>query len=282
MILRIFALALALLSGSIFSISQDYSTLTSNTYKTSVIIPCCAKHAQHLYSLLELLEKQTILPDEVVISLSESTSVDSAVMSQLQNSSWPFPVKLLLSEQKMYAGENRNKACEYSTGEVLITQDADDIPHPQRIEIIKYFFKNHKIDHLMHMWVEAKPHSSILFRKHENLKHIPFFYPTTYEDVRGKHMTNGNVAISRRVFEKIKWSDMPRGQDSDFNKRVYINFRKRLALRISLLAYRIYLSSIATKEEIPSHYAVDNQSFNVYHQNTSRYPVEVIICGATK
>lgn len=211
---------------------------------SSVIIPCCAKHASQLFNLVTLYEEQTILPDEIVISLSESDKVPDDIILALQTRSWKFPVKLLLSEKKLYAGQNRNIACSNASGDIFICQDADDIPHPQRVEIIKYFFEHYDIDHLMHEWFEARENDLINFNQYQDLKNINFFWPRKFKDI-GKYgrFTNGNVAIRRQIFEKITWSDLPRGQDTKFNNQVYNISNQCILIKCILLAYRRYLST---------------------------------------
>lgn len=50
--------------------------------------------------------------------------------------------------------------CISSEGEILITQDADDIPHPQKIEATEYFFSHYDVDHLIHTWKPSSKHNS--------------------------------------------------------------------------------------------------------------------------
>ena len=69
--------------------------------KVSVIIPCHFKHAYLLHPLLQLFERQTRLPDEVVISLSEANKVSRSIIATLENEEWLFPVKLLLSDERV-------------------------------------------------------------------------------------------------------------------------------------------------------------------------------------
>ncbi len=255
-----FIVASILLFGHALS-EGNLKHLTGDDLTTSVIIPCCAKHAQHLYPLLKRYEYQTELPNEAVISLSESGQVPSTILDALQKELWKFPVTLILSEKKLFAGPNRNKACEHATGDLLICQDADDIPYPQRVEIIKYFFKTYAIDHLIHQWSELNQDGTLpferrdkLFRLHlllyKDFSQMQFFYPKTFNDVwEPDTFTNGNIAISRRVFDAVKWSDEPRGQDSIFNKNVYARFQNCIAIKVPLLVYRSFLSSVKKSEE---------------------------------
>ncbi len=112
--------------------------ITADTHlKTSIIIPCHPRHACHLYDLISLYEEQTVLPDEIVISLSQSNQVSEEIIHNIESTPWAFSVKLLKSDKKLYAGQNRNRACDKAAGDIFICQDADDLPHPQRVEIIQ-------------------------------------------------------------------------------------------------------------------------------------------------
>ena len=110
----------------------------SSHVTTSVIIPCFYGHFKHLDELMNALCNQTVLPDEVVISLSEIDKLNPALIKKFENKKYPFPVKLIKHRELLWAGPNRNSACEHAIGDIFICQDADDLPHPQRIEIIKY------------------------------------------------------------------------------------------------------------------------------------------------
>lgn len=221
-----------------------YENNTKLPLKTSIIVPCCAQHAEHLYGLVRLYESQTVLPDEIVISLSESDKVPHAIIDALQKEAWRFPVILLLSQEKLFAGQNRNIACEHAKGDIFICQDADDFPHPQRVEIIKYFFQKYKIKHLMHLYSIIKPHESGSTEIYTDLSKITYSFPRIFEMVYGQG-TNGNVAMLKSVFDKLRWSSKPRGQDTEFNAKVYkrTRIKERIFIAVPLLLYRQYLSS---------------------------------------
>lgn len=215
------------------------------TLKVSVIVPCYYKHAQHLVSLLELYEQQVVLPDDVVISISEVHKVEPYILKELETRIWKFPVKVLMSEQVKYAGENRNIACANAIGDIFICQDADDVPHPQRVQIIKYFFENYKVDHLMHGHFELDGKKEVpSFPMRQHLESIVMYWNQEVSKIREKlHCHHGNSAISKELFKKIQWSSKPRGQDIEFNRKVYARKYNCLCIRVPLLGYRYFLSS---------------------------------------
>ena len=235
-----------------FSIVVPQTTDThSDQLTTSLIIPCCPKHAKHLYELLKRYEHQTELPDEVVIALSSSAEVDTSILDTLTNELWRFPITLLLSKERYFAGENRNRASHSASGNLLIFQDADDIPFPQRIEIIKYFFKKYQIKHLIHTCIDLKSWSNANFEPYTHFDKIPFFYPKNYQEIwdHGGYFTNGNIAILKTVLQTVTWPDNRRGQDTIFNEIVYKYFSNRIAINIPLLVHCSFLSSHESPSE---------------------------------
>lgn len=247
---------------------------TAVDLKTSLIIPCHYKHAVNLAPLLSMYENQTRLPDEVVISISEAYLLGEGILEGLQNIRWAFPVTIVVSNSHKYAGENRNTACEIASGDLFIFQDADDIPHPQRVEIIHHLFSVFEIDHLMHEFIKIYPDmTAIAFAPLSNFESLYLANPKTFDPVwYSNRFTNGNIAYSRKVFEKVKWTDKPRQQDTEFNRKVYENFDTCMTLGATLYGYLQYLSIIYT----PGGYA-EKQIFMDYLGREKLYEPVVIV-----
>lgn len=219
---------------------KDYQVM-----KTSIIVPCYYKHFALVYELLDYYKNQTVLPDEVIISLSESHKVSQEQIQNIESEAWPFLVKVICNQSKMSAGQNRNIACEHSSGDLIICQDADDIPHPQRVEIIKYLFENYEIDHLIHMWIPpGKSFSTYQLDELESLSLYFAHFDDTHKNLPTYNGHCGNVALTRSVFTAIKWPEYFQiGEDVDFDKSVYSRFQFKVVIKIPLVIYRKYLSS---------------------------------------
>lgn len=222
----------------VFSIEKR---LTPLSLKTSVIIPCHYKHAQYLPFLLQAFSEQTVLPDEIIISLSEYKKVPEDLVESLTSTSYPFLLVLLPFENAVSEGANRNYGCAYAKGDIFICHDADDFPHPQRIEVIKWFFETYQVDHLMHTWGNRIEELS----RFQGPEEISWFHLPEYTNKLGSGIyTNGPVAISRQVFDVIQWDPAFRiGVDVEFNKRAYVHFANTIVLEAPLYIYRHTLSS---------------------------------------
>lgn len=217
--------------------------------RTSVAVPCTGKHADLLPDLLQHFAKQTVRPDEIALSISSCARLPPAVVAAIRRS--PIPTILKTDPAAAYAGKNRNRAAAATTGAIIIYQDADDLPHPQRVELMKRAFEEYDIDHLIHFYTHAtKPATrygpgvagKLSDRYDERRFHDALIHHPKY--VYSFKIHNGNIATTRAVFENVRWNEtMRRAQDFAYNKSVYGHFHKNAVLSLPLVFYRQHLSS---------------------------------------
>ncbi len=216
-------------------------TAFADGLKTSVVIPCYYGHFKHLPEILDCYVHQTVLPDEVIISLSEVDRIPPHEILALEQSGWPFSLKIIKNRMKLAPGQNRNIGCEHSIGDIILFQDADDLIHTQRVEIVKYFFETYDIMHLMHRWLWPK--DGFQDYKKEN---ITFRKITDSSTLQLVCFTNGNACISRKVIEYVKFGSAFAAEDVEFNNAVCDRFHKTIQIDADLLIYRYLLSSSRT------------------------------------
>lgn len=206
--------------------------------RTSVIVPCAAKHAALLPSLLDELDRQTVHPDEVVIAISGTRSAPTFNRRA-------YRVHTLIDTGIAFAGRNRNRASDAAIGDVLIYQDADDVPHPQRIEIAKVLFGQFFVEHLIHTYVTSSASPAWRTQRFGADAAVKYAHYEPYSYTYEFH--NGNAITTREVFRKVRWpEDIRRGQDVVYNHAVRARFPHRMTrLQIPLLAYRQHLSTTA-------------------------------------
>src|SRR3990167_10257986 len=222
--------------------------------KTSVIVPCHKNHIPYLSDLLKTLSEQTCLPDEIVIALTKSqiTSVPE-IPKEL-----PFHVELVLLERQ-FPSHARNAACEKCSGDLIICQDADDIPHPQRIEIIKHLFEQYHLDFLIHRWIPSSEQFSPYEINHSITKTYDIHSYSPDFEICSSHHTfdrvhSGNPAFLKKIFNKVKWPERYTGEDVHFNTQVFRFFPKKVILDENLVMYRVELSSFKNRYSRPSQY----------------------------
>jgi glycosyltransferase involved in cell wall biosynthesis len=226
-------------------VAQNYS-LTRRKDKllltTSIIVPCHSTHAKYLPELLSHLKNQTVPPNEVVISISDADSISDDVKVCLDQETYPFKVVAIYSKNKVSEGGNRNIACSNAKGDIFICNDADDLPHPQRIEVIKYFFENYEVDFLVHDFYYNETDIELL-----ELSSIRSFNlgPRRKE----KSYARGCPALSRHVFSVSKWNEEFKiGIDVYFVNNVWKRFKNSFIIDAKIYQYREELSSYHLNE----------------------------------
>jgi glycosyltransferase involved in cell wall biosynthesis len=101
---------------------------------------CCYKgHIGLLKRLFDSIERQTRKPNEVIVSCSSSEWQDIPYRRDM----YSFPFQIITHMERKNAAQNRNYAAAQLTTDVVCFFDADDIMHPQRIEIIADCFQTH-------------------------------------------------------------------------------------------------------------------------------------------
>ena len=240
--------------------------------KSSVIIPCCAKHLKYLPDLLEHLSDQTVTPYEVIISASGIKKNEQILISKIKSKQYPFTLKVCTTEKKKFAGPNRNTAILASSGNLIICQDADDIPHPRRIECIEEIYRhNPDVNMIMHTYIGAytghelekggnledyiSEYKSIdisNLNKHTILQNlnshkifnlrakIPNFYPKY--TINGKLLPCGlhigACAFPRKTFNFCSYGNEKQGEDLAFAVKVFKKRKAKLYVtQIPLLFY---------------------------------------------
>lgn len=119
------------------------STLLQAKTTVSVNIPCAVSHIEYLPRLLQSYANQTSVPEEVVISISSvKSNKHKKQIESIKKKKYPFKLKIISSTSNKKAGANRNTCAENSSGNLIVNQDADDLPHKQRIQIIKSSITN--------------------------------------------------------------------------------------------------------------------------------------------
>lgn len=219
-----------------------------------VAIPCYYKHFNYLPALLESIGEQTRLPEEVVISLSQVELLTEEVVDGLANQPWPFKLTIIRRIGIFMEGSNRTCAAKQCTTDIVLCIDADDVPHPQRIEAVMQLF-------------EEIPNAAVVLCGHaycpgESIicdPAIPFFFPKEYsamrfdlnpetwvqlneiEDLQRWHtgVHNGSPSIRRPILEDagVYWTDLKNGADQEFNRLTMLKYRETYMIMLPLLHY---------------------------------------------
>ena len=178
----------------------------------TVVIPCFINHLSKLINLLESLELQTRPPNEVIVSCSSTN--DFIFLKE-----YIFPVKLYIHKDKKNAAENRNIAASKisENTDIICFFDADDIMHPQRIEVLEYIFNN-GIDIVLHNFSISTVNLNAFMNNRKNIEDYNIIYDNLipapsgcathkiiYENMGIIH--HSQVSIKRELFDIVKFKE---------------------------------------------------------------------------
>lgn len=170
---------------------------------------CCYKgHISILKRLLDSIESQTRKPNEVVVSCSSSEPDDIPYRRDM----YSFPFRILTHSERKNAAQNRNYAAAQLTTDVVCFFDADDIMHPQRIEIIADCFQANP--QLMIFLHNIEFSTSTIFPP---LRNVYLYmnqlskcdWGSTILQVRLHHanIANGHASIRRSVLQHVTFQE---------------------------------------------------------------------------
>jgi glycosyltransferase involved in cell wall biosynthesis len=131
--------------------------------KIGVAIPCYYGHINNLFCLLDSIDSQTIVPNKVAVSCSSTDKLDIV-------KKYNFELDIFVTNEKLNAAQNRNNAISKLLDMDYVTFiDADDIMHPQRIEILLKTIHDYDSDVILHNY-QTEPYSDQnIFESIENI-----------------------------------------------------------------------------------------------------------------
>jgi len=195
--------------------------------KIGVAIPCYYGHIDQIFFLLDSIEKQTILPNKVSVSCSSSQPFEN-------KKTYSFPLEIIVIEEKQNAAQNRNVAASKLLDMDYITFiDADDIMHPQRIEVLLEVFKKEDSDIILHNFYDETECNANIFDKIHTIclrtdsliqswsgciTHVNGYNDSIYK------IHHSQVTVKKNIFKQVKFPEeveFNRKEDCVFCYRVF-------------------------------------------------------------
>lgn len=180
-----------------------------------IAIPTYIGHVQYLERLLDSIAQSTILPKEVVVSISEVSEVPNILKHK-----YPFVINGYISGTKQNVAQNTNIALDMLTTDILSVIGGDDMIHPQRNEFILRAFENKNIDVVVHNFLQSDHvDHDFLNSRYNNMDlyvdYIDTIFPNQiYPSSKIEHLdfANGFVSFRNEIFRKFKYNESPEAE----------------------------------------------------------------------
>ena len=209
----------------------------------SLIVTLYPPQFNHINYLLKNIEQFTLLPKEVIISVSEYNNTFPVINSNILN------IKLLPINIKQNAAQNRNRALKVAMYDYICIVDGDDLVHLKKLEICSNIIKNNpEVNLLLHNY-DNFTEQSWNFNKsidESNIKlHQCVINPTcsnlmTRPKEFGIH--HAHVFFKKNIFNQIKYREdifSVRKEDGLFCQDVLQHFGNVFMIDLPLVGYRI-------------------------------------------
>tara|TARA_R110002020_G_scaffold81401_7_gene202303 strand:- start:708 stop:1358 length:651 start_codon:yes stop_codon:yes gene_type:complete len=215
-----------------------------NSKTLSLCITCYDGDYHLLNNLLNECKKQTVSPDEIVVSSSGLREDNLLKIDSLQINGVDVPVISVNSIERHSEGKARNDGALNSNMDIVQFFDVDDIPHPQRIEITRFVFEKTDCDALVHNYQT----------NNEKFKILPVDSNKIFEcwwnpdnGLGGGQLrttpkysiAHGPITIKKEISEKIKYSFDNRAADCKFAGQLMKNNYKVFYYNDILMNYNL-------------------------------------------
>lgn len=203
----------------------------------AVCIPCVEEHIPFLKRCVKSIHSQTLLPKEVIISVSNITDTSLNYINThntIENLIGTFRDKLniLVSYtcERKYAGENRNTTVDLATCDIISFIDADDIMYSNRLNIIDTIFR---------VCVQCV---CVLHHFTENVLHDiepnQVFTEQRIVDYNFSELIHfGHPSFTRQLLKRYRYSAQPRNQDLNFIQSILEHRDRILVYEQQLTCY---------------------------------------------
>lgn len=203
--------------------------------KLSVVIPCYPPHQVYIPKLIVNLEEQIVRPNEIIISLSETTAEQGDALQQEWSLLSPhIPIKVTTWPEKANAAVNRNNGALEASGDYIIFLDGDDIYSPSLLSCLNTYISKFNPMALLFQYTTKKTPFHKLTEESYNTNRIYFskelyehLYPanqvssqaTDYYNLSpqielGANIAHGCITVKKEVWEQHPQQDIGGREDS--------------------------------------------------------------------
>lgn len=170
------------------------------------------RHYMYIGSLLDLIEKSSVLPNQVVFSISSCYYDGHLSIAR----DYPFVVKIFQTKEHKNTSQNRNIAGSMLDTDIISFMDVDDLPHIDRNKILLQCFEDENVNAVVHDYLRTTDRSNPFI-------YNPIVSPKIYKNciniIRPNHHCAvsdndilyhcGHMTIRKSVFDKVKYIEEP-------------------------------------------------------------------------
>jgi hypothetical protein len=167
------------------------------------------RHYMYIGHLLDLIEKSSVLPNQVVFSIS-SCYIDELLSISRD---YPFVIKIYQTKERKNTSENRNIAGSMLDTDIISFMDVDDLPHIDRNKILINCFEDENVNAVVHeclrtldrndQFIYDSIKTPIIYKNYINT--IKPDFHCAISDILHIPYASGHITIRKTIFDKVKY-----------------------------------------------------------------------------
>lgn len=205
----------------------------------SLCITCCDLDFHLLDGLLIEFQKQTIAPNEIIISSSGISDESLDKYKSLEINERTTPIKVVNNPKRHFQSVARNLGAASSSFKYIMFFDVDDFPHPEKIELCMHNIKG--LDLLLHNYFPNHEHDSFSYSDVPILSDLLINSSCTNLRVSpDRAIHHSHITVKRSIFNSIKYNesiDFYRKEDGKFCQDLVNSGYKGKYLNLPLVNY---------------------------------------------
>ena len=237
-----------------------------------VVIPCIPNHFKYLTECVESLFLQTTLPQYIYIAASSTSDAEGQLLEKnLRQKFFSERIRVLSTEEKLYAGGNRNRGARASTADVICFVDADDITHPTKIQkVLETFDREPHVSFVLHGYAITNENRVCKESNSDELDEIAKKKKKSGFALCHPNVTHGHISVKKSVTEKVHQTGNKRGEDTKYVRDL---------LRAGFKGYIIGENLVTYRPENSSNASLATKSFVLSKlRKLRKYKFELLLC----
>lgn len=187
----------------------------------SVCITCWRGDVHLAPRCLEFFQRQTRLPDEIVVSANGIPPWRRRGYLDEFKELVSCDVKLVSTWKRLTPAGARNMGFPACRGDIIVFFDVDDLPHPEKIRFTEFIFTRHDLDLLAHDYLLKQPLAVFDNQPEVDCETVPVTSDVIVDpdprstnvlplkpDASGHYdMHQAHVAVKRSVLDRIRFNE---------------------------------------------------------------------------
>lgn len=211
----------------------------------SLVFPCHSSNLDTIIFVIECFLKQKEYINQIIVIFNSVKEDISDIINKIKLLCNNIIFEYKIFKSRINPGIARNKSYDLIKSDYVIFHDADDEPHPNKLEIIKYMFYKLNCDEIHHLLQPISLQflnydlNNIKYKEVDNKEILNFIKKGSVclNNYVKMPVSHGLISIKKDKLLEIEWNCLRSGEDRDFITKSVNNNNKIVVVEAFLSKY---------------------------------------------